>query len=101
VYCLDLSHGVLKVALAGGMVTTLASAGSEMSYPGGILPEEIAIDEEAVYWASNDGLMSVAKAGGATATLSTQGGTAIAVNNTSVYWATGTSDGKILMLSPK
>jgi hypothetical protein len=101
VYCLDLLHGVLKVALSGGTVTTLASVGNEMSYPGGILPEEIAIDEEAVYWVSNDGLMSVPKAGGATTTLSTQGGTAIAVNSTSVYWATGTSDGKIVMLSPK
>jgi hypothetical protein len=100
-YCLDLFHGVLKVALAGGTVTTLASAGNEMSYPGGILPEEIAIDEEAVYWVSNDGLMSVPKAGGGTTTLSTQGGTAIAVNGTSVYWATGTSEGKIMMLSPK
>jgi hypothetical protein len=100
-YCLDLFHGVLKVALAGGAVTTLASAGDAMSYPGGILPELMAIDEDAVYWVSDEGLMSVPKAGGVTTTLSTQAGTAIAVNNTSVYWATGTSEGKILMLSPK
>jgi hypothetical protein len=72
-----------------------------MSYPDLILPESIAIDEESVYWVSDDGLLSVSKAGGATTTLSTQSGTAIAVNDTSLYWATGTSEGKILMLTPK
>ncbi len=101
VYCLSAFQGVLEVSLAGGTVTTLAPAGDAMSYSGAILPEEIAIDDDTVYWVSYNGLMRVPQAGGATTTLSTQGGTAIAVNDTSVYWATGTSEGKILMLSPK
>ncbi len=100
-YCLQPYRGVLEVALATGAITTLVGAPDAMSYPSGIFPEEIAIDADAVYWVSDEGLMSVPKAGGATTTLSTQGGTAIAVNDTSVYWATGTSEGKILMLSPK
>jgi DNA-binding beta-propeller fold protein YncE len=72
---------VVKVPLAGGMTTTLAS--------GQINPYGLAIDSMAAYWTTAvGGILSVPLAGGMPTTLasgqdSPQG---IAVDKTNIYW---------------
>jgi hypothetical protein len=76
---------IIKVSLAGGAITTLAS---------GQCPSAIAIDATSVYWtarcAISGSVMKVALDGGTVTTLAvqnprlTQGG--VAVDGTNVYW---------------
>jgi hypothetical protein len=79
---------VVKVPIAGGAPTTLASG---QFCPGG----QIAVDATAVYWVTDGSVMAVPLAGGTPITLASgqnaNGG--LAIDATSVYWTVGTADG--------
>jgi hypothetical protein len=84
---------VMKVPLAGGNPTTLASRQDDPPYG-------IAVDVTSVYWTNTTAgsVMSVALAGGKPTTLAS-GQSAprdIAVDATSVYWTNSTSPGSVM-----
>jgi hypothetical protein len=82
----------VKVPIAGGVPTTLASGQD----PGGI-----AVDGTNVYFNEGGGTVgSVPLAGGSVTTLASDGSEVlIAVDATSVYWPSGS--GSIMKLTPK
>ena len=86
----------MKVAIGGGSPTILAS--------GLQAPYAIALDATTVYWTSDDAVMSVRKAGGATATLAQHdpylAPFGVAVDATSVYWSDSIT-GAVVRLTPK
>jgi hypothetical protein len=92
----------MKVPLAGGTPTTLAS--------GQMMPLDLAVDATSVYWTDSTGgtVMKVPLAGGTPTTLASGQSSPdyIAVDGTSVYW-TNDADydfadtGTIMKLTPK
>lgn len=80
------AHTVMKVPVAGGQPTTLASLGSE--------PWAIAIDATNVYWMAS-GLMMMPIAGGNMKVLAATPGSALAARGTSLYW-TRSNDGSVM-----
>jgi hypothetical protein len=97
---------LMKAALGGGSITTLAS----WPAPSGRLPGPIAVDATSVYWANNNwannnprfALKKVSLDGGTPTTLASGQGLSagIAVDGTSVYW-TNFVDGTVMKLTPK
>jgi hypothetical protein len=81
VYWTETAGGVLRVPLAGGTPSTVATSTGAWN---------IALDATNVYWTTNDGVMMAAKAGGTASRLSGQGPLfpteGIAVDATNVYW---------------
>jgi hypothetical protein len=92
----DGSGTLMKVPVGGGAVVTLAGA----ARPGGI-----AVDSTSVYWgeggngASPAALRKAPLSGGAATTLASDPGMAIAVDSTSIYFATAV--GTLIKLTPK
>jgi hypothetical protein len=105
---------IMKVGRAGGVAATIAS--------GQIAAGSIAVDGTSIYWTIGDppgfepvsateanapgGIVRVGVAGGTPVTLATAKSTptSIAVDDTSVYWATSagsTTSGAIMKLTPK
>ncbi len=86
---------VMKIAMAGGPPTTLAS--------GIRSPFGLAVDAIRVYWTGDNAVMAVPIAGGAAATLvpqdAAQGPFGIAVDTTSVYWTNGLQGPVVMKLT--
>jgi hypothetical protein len=87
---------VMKIPIAGGGVTTLASGLQG--------PYALAVDTSSVYWTSNFAVMKGPIGGGSPTTLSPTNASAaaygIAVDGASVYW-TEMISGAVLKLTPK
>ncbi len=85
---------VVKVPLAGGTVTTLASAPAG-SYAASVVGA-LAVDATFVYWVARDAVMRVPIEGGKPATLAPSGAgvhTGIALSATDVYWTSADFEG--------
>jgi hypothetical protein len=85
---------VVKVPLAGGAVTTLASA-PVGSYADSVVGA-LAVDATFVYWVARDAVMRVPIEGGKPTTLAPSGAgvhAAIALSATDVYWTTAVFQG--------
>lgn len=83
VYWVGLDGTIMKVDLGGGAPVTLA--------PSPNIPADIRSDGSFVYWTTSAGVVKVSVTGGNSTLVANVGGLTLAVDDTSVYWASGTS----------
>jgi hypothetical protein len=81
VYWTNMDGSVMKVPIAGGAATTLATHEDN--------PVGIAVGGTNVYWSSSHDLMKLPVSGGTPTVVAQGGGHPIAIDATGVYWAGG------------